>query len=72
MPNLDGAALASVVHRLNSAVKIIAVSGLAPREEGKQPPQQFSHAFLEKPFRPEALLTTVHELLRTPPNPPPP
>jgi len=66
MPNLDGAALASVVQRLNPAVKIIAVSGLG--EEGPAHPNRpFAHAFLIKPFRPDSLLTAVHNLLRIPP-----
>lgn len=70
MPNLDGAALASVVERLNPDVRIIAVSGHAL--EGDRPSiKQFTDAFLLKPFRPEVLLTTVHEVLRSPPNLPP-
>ncbi|HYD85401.1 MAG TPA: response regulator, partial [Opitutus sp.] len=72
MPNLDGAALASVVHRLNPLVKIIAMSGLTPQMENERPAPQFTHAFLTKPFRPELLLTMVYDLLRAPPNPPPP
>lgn len=71
MPNLDGAALAGVVQRLNPAVKIIAVSGHSAGSDGKPPASQFTDAFLLKPFRAEVLLTTVHELLRTPPNLPP-
>ncbi|ACB74233.1 response regulator [Opitutus terrae] len=71
MPNLDGAALASVVERLNPDVRIVAVSGHAPDPEAKPPINQFTDAFLLKPFRPEVLLTTVHEVLRSPPNLPP-
>lgn len=71
MPNLDGAALASVVQRLNPAVKIIAVSGHTTESDGNPPTSQFTDAFLVKPFRAEVLLTTVHELLRSPPNLPP-
>jgi len=69
MPNLDGAALAGVVRRLNPGVKIIAVSGLDAEARGEQSAGRFSHAFIVKPFRPEALLKTVHELLRAPRNP---
>ncbi|HYP18284.1 MAG TPA: response regulator [Opitutus sp.] len=71
MPHLDGAALAGVIHRLNANVKIIAVSGLSPETAGGQSTPPFVHAFLNKPFRPEVLLTMVFDLLRTPPNPPP-
>ena len=72
MPNLDGDALAGVVRRLNPAVKIIAVSGHGQEVDAHTGARRFSDAFLVKPFRPESLLTTVHELLRVPPNPPPP
>jgi CheY-like chemotaxis protein len=71
MPNLDGIALAGIVHRLNPAVKIIVVTGLGENSGGELSRQQVSHALLVKPFRPEALLTMVHELLRAPANPPP-
>lgn len=71
MPKLDGAALAGVVQRLNPAVKIIAVSGHHPASGGDARAPSFTDAFLVKPFRAEALLTTVHELLRAPPNLPP-
>lgn len=71
MPKLDGAALAGVVQRLNPAVKIIAVSGHNLTNDGDPPAPSFTDAFLIKPFRAEVLLTTVHELLRTPPNLPP-
>lgn len=65
MPNVDGAALASVVQRLNPAVKIVAVSGLV--QDNPTPDVTFAHAFLTKPFRPEVLLSTVHDLLHAPP-----
>jgi len=65
MPNLDGAAFASVVQRLNPAVKIVAVSGLG--QDNQTRAATFAHAFLIKPFRPDALLTTVHDLLHAPP-----
>ncbi len=72
MPHLDGAAFAGVVRRLNPDVKIIAVSGLGQESQTRQATPHFADAFLIKPFRPESLLTTVYDLLRAPPNPPPP
>ncbi len=63
MPNLDGAAFASVIQRLNPAVKIIAVSGLGQETEARESTQHFADAFLVKPFRPEALLAAVYDLL---------
>jgi PAS domain S-box-containing protein len=71
MPNLDGAALAGVVLRINPHVKVVAVSGLSPENAASPAPPPFGDAYLPKPFRPEVLLTTVHELLRAPANPPP-
>jgi len=63
MPNLDGAALAGVIRRLSPTVKIIAVSGLAPGGASEPPLQVFTSTFLLKPFRPDALLKLVHEVL---------
>jgi CheY-like chemotaxis protein len=62
MPKLDGAALAGVVRRLNPAIRIIAVSGLGSAG-GKSTTKDFTNSFLVKPFRPEALLTMVHDVL---------
>ncbi|HVU25658.1 MAG TPA: response regulator [Opitutus sp.] len=63
MPNLDGPTLASIVGRLNPAVKILAISGHNADSRGQPPAKDVSHAFLVKPFRPEMLLATVHKLL---------
>ncbi len=62
MPDLDGATLATVVQQLNSRVKILAMSGLA---SGAQRPQvqRRTGAFMLKPFKPEALLQAVDQLL---------
>jgi two-component system, cell cycle sensor histidine kinase and response regulator CckA len=65
MPNLDGAMLARALRRLNPAVKVLVVSGLSS-SLGNRPaykPEEFADAFLQKPFKPEALLAKVHELL---------
>jgi two-component system cell cycle sensor histidine kinase/response regulator CckA len=67
MPNLDGAALAGVIRRINPEVKIIAVSGLAASGQGETPTQNFTENFLFKPFRREALLTMVDEVLHAKP-----
>jgi hypothetical protein len=65
MPNLDGAALAGIIRRLNPAVKIIAISGLGSASQGAPPAQVFTQTFLSKPFRPDALLTMVYEVLQS-------
>jgi CheY-like chemotaxis protein len=62
MPNLDGTVLASVVHKLNPEVKILAMSGHNSSTSSNQI-RQFASAFLIKPFRTEDLLSTVHKLL---------
>jgi PAS domain S-box-containing protein len=66
MPNLDGAALAKVVTQLNPAIKILAMSGLT---SGARNPkmQRFAGAFMNKPFKAEALLQSVNKLLHQQP-----
>ncbi len=65
MPKLDGATVASVVHRLNPAVKIVIASGFSPVERATTTtPPQFADALLAKPFAVETLLTTVSRLLQ--------
>jgi two-component system, cell cycle sensor histidine kinase and response regulator CckA len=67
MPNLDGASLANVIHRLNPNTKILAMSGLASGGLNTQM-QQFARAFLIKPFKADALLNTVNNLLHGAPE----
>jgi two-component system cell cycle sensor histidine kinase/response regulator CckA len=62
MPNLDGAALASIAQHLNPSVKLLAISGLSSAgRKGKA--ERFGGAFLFKPFKVQALLSAVHQLL---------
>ncbi len=67
MPNLDGAMLGRALRRINPDAKVLVVSGLSSAL-GNRPaaykPEEFAHAFLHKPFKPEALLQKVQELLR--------
>jgi PAS domain S-box-containing protein len=63
MPRLDGAAIASVVRRMNPAVKILAASGLGSGSEPGAPRPAFADAFLSKPFNVATLLQAVHDLL---------
>ena len=62
MPNLDGAVLANIVQHLNPLVKILAMSGLSSNG-GESKMRQFTGAFLFKPFKVEALLQAVNQLL---------
>jgi nitrogen-specific signal transduction histidine kinase/CheY-like chemotaxis protein len=66
MPNLDGIALANVVHHLNPAVKILAISGLSSGGSESEM-HRFPGSFLFKPFKAEALLEAVHALLSAEP-----
>ncbi len=70
MPNLDGNALANIIVRLNPGIKIVVVSGHETGGSTDHPLPQSAHAFLVKPFRAEALLSTVHRLIQEPPTPP--
>lgn len=64
MPNLDGAALAAIVRRLNPATKLIAASGLnQPGPMASHPLAKLADAILPKPFKTESLLRSVHRLL---------
>jgi len=72
MPNFDGVMLGRVLHRINPNARLLVISGLstamANRPDYK--PEEFADCFLQKPFKPEALLAKVHELLRgTEPGP---
>jgi PAS domain S-box-containing protein len=71
MPNLDGVALAGIIHRLNPGTKLVLVTGLNTDSTQELTRQNIAYTLVVKPFPPETLLTTVHEILRSPPNPPP-
>jgi two-component system, cell cycle sensor histidine kinase and response regulator CckA len=65
MPNLDGAMLGRALRRINPATKLLVVSGMQSAL-GNRPdfrPAEFADGFLHKPFKPEALLAKVHEVL---------
>jgi two-component system cell cycle sensor histidine kinase/response regulator CckA len=68
MPNLDGATLSRALRRINPAIKVLAISGMATSVPGRPDPkiEEFADAFLPKPFKPETLRAKVHELLRGP------
>jgi PAS domain S-box-containing protein len=65
MPNLDGVMLGRALRRINPAAKLLVVSGMSSTL-GARPdykPDEFANGFLPKPFKPEALLAKVSELL---------
>jgi two-component system, cell cycle sensor histidine kinase and response regulator CckA len=66
MPNIDGAMLGRALRRINANTKTLVVSGMSSALSNRPDykPEEFADAFLHKPFKPEALLAKVHELLR--------
>ncbi len=72
MPRLDGSAVASVVRRLNPAVRIIAASGLGSDGKPGTPAPSFADAFLAKPFSVETLLDSLHRVIHLAPAAAPP
>lgn len=65
MPNLDGAMLGRALRRINPGARLLVVSGMSSAL-GNRPdykPEEFADAFLHKPFKPEALLAKVQEVL---------
>ncbi len=66
MPNLDGAMLVRALRCINPHAKVLVVSGLSS-SLGSRPSApragDFAQGFLHKPFKPEALLALVHDLL---------
>lgn len=65
MPNLDGATFGRALRRINATAKLLVVSGMSS-SLGTRPdyrPEEFADGFLHKPFKPDALLSKVHELL---------
>jgi CheY-like chemotaxis protein len=69
MPEMNGLELAEHVLRLRPQVRVLYTSGYLDRSLLPQGTDELGPAFLHKPFRPEALLHRVRELLDGPPQP---
>jgi PAS domain S-box-containing protein len=65
MPVMGGDAAIQVLLRLNSAARIIAVSGLSSAGENDRAPEG-AKCFLLKPYTAETLLIALRKVLRTP------
>jgi two-component system, cell cycle sensor histidine kinase and response regulator CckA len=66
MPNLDGATLGRALRKTNPFTRLLVISGMSSTL-GNRPdykPEEFADAFLHKPFKPEVLLSRVHDLLQ--------
>jgi PAS domain S-box-containing protein len=68
MPILDGSATIQALKKLNSQVKVIAISGLEANGAVTEVGSTAVRAFLQKPFTVERLLKTVEEVLRGEPK----
>ena len=70
MPGLEGGTLAIVLRRLDPAVRLLAMSGMAAGKNPTSPlPDIFHGAFMMKPFTIETLLKTVRQQLPEPAGP---
>jgi nitrogen-specific signal transduction histidine kinase/CheY-like chemotaxis protein len=66
IPHMDGAALARVVQNLSPGVKVLAMSGMSSAgRTGKL--EEFNGAFIYKPFKVQALLEEIYNLLHPAP-----
>ncbi len=65
MPVMDGPASIRELHKINSGVKIIAVSGLTEKDKLAKVDETHIRAFLTKPYTAEKLLNTVNDILNT-------
>jgi PAS domain S-box-containing protein len=63
MPNLAGSTLVEIVRRLNPAVKVIAMSGIAAAPAEVLRLEARPDAFLLKPFTAQEILSLAHEVL---------
>jgi PAS domain S-box-containing protein len=72
IPYLGGAAIARIAANLCPDLRLLAISGLSGGETGDsalEATKKLTHACLLKPFTPEDLLRTVHQLLNSPHRP---
>jgi len=71
MPNLDGAILTQVLKRMNPNVRVLIVSGLSAPQDSRPAfrPENFTGAFLRKPFKSDDLLRKTADLLQRPATP---
>lgn len=63
MPTMDGTAVIRVLRRLNPAIRIVVVTGMAEEEQLSEAMKKNVQGFLLKPFRADKLLKAIHEAL---------
>jgi two-component system, cell cycle sensor histidine kinase and response regulator CckA len=63
MPRMNGRLLARRLAELRPEMRVVCMSGHTPAEIGQRDTLPDDVAFLQKPFTPDALLTTIREVL---------
>ncbi len=64
MPVMDGRVSIRAIRKINPKVRIIAVSGLAEKDE-LESMADYTNAFLPKPYTAERLLGTIHKVINS-------
>ena len=63
MPEMDGATAIRTLQKMNSQVKIIAVSGLSTSDKVNAAMSNGAKLFLSKPYTTEELLRKLHQVI---------
>jgi DNA-binding NtrC family response regulator len=63
MPNMDGIELAAHIAEKHPGVKVVLFTGYSTEETIELAKKRGIHAFMEKPFTPDALASTVERVL---------
>jgi DNA-binding NtrC family response regulator len=66
MPHISGAEAVARVHRSHPRARVLYMSGYANAAAGHHSSLPEGHAFLQKPFSMDALLSKVREVLDVP------
>jgi CheY-like chemotaxis protein len=68
MPQMGGRALADALRGLQPGIKLLLMSGYMDKQQDVNESGSRDHAFIEKPFTPEALLHKIREVVAIPAN----
>jgi PAS domain S-box-containing protein len=68
MPQMGGRELAEMLRGLEPKIKILLMSGYMYKEQDMNELDSRDHAFIEKPFTPEALLHKIRDVIAMPAN----
>lgn len=66
MPQMGGRELAETLRGLQPGIKILLMSGYMDKQQDVKESGSRDHAFIEKPFTPEALLHKIRDVVATP------